>query len=296
MHIKRILLFLLVLRLIPVFAQWGREYKEGDVISSNASGTQGDYHIEYWKDGGTGSMTLKEGGNFSCEWGQVNNILFRKGMRPGSREEMVVYEADYNPQGNSYLSVYGWFQNPLVEYYIIESWGDWRPPGNATKGTLETDGGTYDIHQNTRTGSSIEGDNKTFQQYWSVRRVKRTSGVITCANHFKAWEDAGMTIGKFYEVSFNVEAYRSSGGEADVIVAIGTDIVDITINTHFSRSGAVMMPVNSYTPATLYNALGQKITGMSGSGTFQGQHSVLFNPANRASGAYFTLPESNRKR
>jgi hypothetical protein len=69
--------------------------------------------------------------------GQVNNILFRKGIRPGSRKQVVVYSADYNPQGNSYLSIYGWFENPLVEYYIIESWGTWRPPGSPQKVRLK---------------------------------------------------------------------------------------------------------------------------------------------------------------
>ena len=190
-------------------------------ISSNKTGKQGDYYYEYWKDNGSGTMTLGDGCNFSCQWGQVGNILFRKGVRPGSRNEVVTYAADYKPQGNSYLSIYGWFKNPLVEYYIIESWGTWKPPGGSSKGTFETDSGTYDIYQNSRTGPSIEG-NKTFQQYWSVRKTKRTGGVITCRNHFDAWEKKGMTIGSFYEVSFNVEAYQSSGGNADVNVVMDT--------------------------------------------------------------------------
>ncbi|MBN1577427.1 MAG: glycoside hydrolase family 11 protein [Chitinispirillaceae bacterium] len=278
---------------LSVFAQWGaKEFETGATLSSNQTGTQGDYHVEYWKDGGSGSMTLGEGCNFSCQWGQVNNILFRKGVRPGTKDEVITYEADYKPQGNSYLSIYGWFENPLVEYYIIESWGSWKPPNDKrSKGTIETDSGTYDIYQNSRTGASIKG-NSTFQQYWSVRRAKRTSGVITCANHFDAWEKAGMTIGKFYEVSFNVEAYQSSGGKADVIVAIGNDSIDIRTGTEYGRSGAFMVPVNRYTPSTFYNVLGQKITGLSGRVGLPGQHSVMFDASNRASGVYFSLPES----
>jgi hypothetical protein len=290
MHFKRISVFLVVFQCVPVFAQWGAQYKVGDVISNNASGTQGDYHVEYWKDGGSGTMTLKEGCNFSCQWGQVNNILFRKGVRPGSREEIIVYDADYKPQGNSYLSIYGWFENPLVEYYIIESWGSWKPPNDKTvRKTFQSDGGEYTVHSNSRTGASIKG-NTTFQQYWSVRTQKRTSGTITCANHFKAWQDAGLSIGSFYEVSFNVEAYQSPGGQADVVVEIGTDITDVAAGSGLERSPSVL-PLNSFTPATLYNALGQKITGMSGRVTFQGQRSVLFDASNRAGGVYFSIPE-----
>jgi endo-1,4-beta-xylanase len=250
-------------------------------ISSNKTGKQGDY-----------TMTLGEGCNFSCEWGQVNNILFRKGVRPGSKDVKIVYSAVYKPQGNSYLSIYGWFENPLVEYYIIESWGSWKPPSDKrSKGTVETDSGTYDIYQNSRTGASIKGSG-TFQQYWSVRRVKRTSGIITCANHFNAWEKAGMTIGKFYEVSFNVEAYQSSGGNADVTVSMGT-VLDTTGILSSSGSGTYktfILPVNCNGSMNIYNPLGQKIAALSGREYSDGQHTVMFNASNRASGVYVLSP------
>ena len=288
MQFKLVSVFLLFVVLLPVSVPaWGsQELEVGTVISGNKTGVQGDYHVEYWKDGGSGTMTLKEGCDFSCEWGQVNNILFRKGVRPGTREELIAYEADYNPQGNSYLSIYGWFRNPLVEYYIIESWGSWKPPGGRSKGTFNTDSGTYDIFQNSRTGPSIDG-NTTFQQYWSVRTQKRTSGIITCKNHFDAWEAKGMNIGSFYEVSFNVEAYQSPGGKADVQVIITTDPNElIPSGTVYNKSGTVLTPLNSSAPLLLYNALGQKI-GLSGSEYFTGQRSLLFNTSKRASGVYF---------
>jgi hypothetical protein len=238
-------------------------------------------------------MTLKEGGNFSCEWSQVNNILFRKGVRPGSKNEVIAYTADYKPQGNSYLSIYGWFEDPLVEYYIIESYGTWNPGSDKkSKGTFESDSGTYDIFENTRTGASIKGSNSTFQQYWSVRKKKRTSGVITCANHFSAWEKAGMKIGKFYEVSFNVEAYQSSGGKADVVMAIDTGTVKLPTSIGQDRSVTFITPINGFTPSTLYNVLGQKITGLSERVNITGQHSVMFNSPTSANGVYFSIPKS----
>jgi len=280
--------------LFTASAQWGvEELKTGDVISEYKSAKQGDYYVEYWKDNGSGTMTLKDGGDFSCQWGQVNNILFRKGIRPGSKNQVVIYSADYNPQGNSYLSIYGWFEEPLVEYYIIESWGTWRPPGQfGKKGTVETDDGTYDIYENSRTGPSIKGD-RTFQQYWSVRQDKRTSGVIFCGDHFKAWEEAGMTVGPFYEVSFNVEAYQSPGGSADVQVFMTTE--DEYVKTRNSRR--ISSPAGSafriQSHQGLYNALGKKI-GLIPRIPFGSKSSVLLNNTREnATGVYFIIPEQN---
>lgn len=286
---------------LPVFSQWGgwgSSYNTGSVISSNGSGTQGDYHVEFWQQnsGESGSMTLGEGGDFNCQWGYNKNILFRKGKRPGSRDLVVVYDADYNPQGNSYLCVYGWFRNPLVEYYIIESWGTWKPPGHQKKSSFETEEGKYDIVQNSRTGASIDG-NTTFQQYWSVRTEKRTKGVITVGDHFKAWENAGMQIGQFYEVAFNVEAYESGGGSADVKMQIMTkneyeEYIGTGIGRGFGSNKTAIIPLqNNYEPSSCYNALGQKITGISKREPVRGLNSVLLNSANKASNVYFIIPE-----
>jgi len=192
-------------------------------ITSNSTGTHGGYNYEYWKDKGNGTMTLKDGGSFSCKWSNINNILFRKGKKYNETQThqqlgniTMDYACNYQPSGNSYLAVYGWTSDPLVEYYIIESWGTWKPPGNvSSKGTISVDGGTYDIFETTRTNQpSIKGT-KTFQQYWSVRKSKRTSGTISVSEHFKAWEKIGMKMGKMYEVSLVVEGYQSSG-KADV--------------------------------------------------------------------------------
>jgi len=179
-------------------------------LSNNGTGKHCNYTYEYWKDSGNGSLTLTPNG-FNVDWSNINNLLGRKGIRPGSGNLVVNYEANYQPNGNSYLCIYGWTRNPLVEYYIVDSWGTWRPPGGQGHvGTLTSDGGTYDIYKVGRTGPSIDG-NTSFTQYFSVRTAKKTSGVITIANHFNAWKNAGMPMGSFYEVSMTVEGYQSSG-------------------------------------------------------------------------------------
>ncbi|HSC89355.1 MAG TPA: glycoside hydrolase family 11 protein [Polyangiaceae bacterium] len=179
-------------------------------ICNNQTGTHCGYTFEYWKDSGSGCLTNAADG-FSVNWSNINNLLGRKGVRPGSASDVVTYTADYQPNGNSYLCVYGWSQNPLVEYYIVDSWGTWRPPGSGFMGTVTSDGGTYDIYRTQRVNQpSIEGT-KTFYQYWSVRQSKRSSGTITVGNHFNAWAAQGMNMGSLYEVSMTVEGYQSSG-------------------------------------------------------------------------------------
>lgn len=180
-------------------------------VCSNQIGNHCNYTFEYWKDQGTGCLVNTNDG-FEVEWSDVSNLLGRKGRRPGSRNEVVHFDADYNPDGNSYLCVYGWARNPLVEYYIVDSWGSWRPPGDeGLQGTITSDGGTYEVYRVPRTGPSIDGNNTTFTQYWSVRTERRESGTITVGNHFTAWDGYGMTLGEMYEVSMTVEGYMSSG-------------------------------------------------------------------------------------
>ena len=262
-------------------------------------------------------MVLGEGGNFNCTWDATNgNILFRKGLRPGVKNQVITYSADYKPDGNSYLTVYGWTKNPLIEYYIVDGWGSWRPPGGSSKGTVTSDGGTYDIYQTTRTNApSIEGT-KTFQQFWSGRKEKITSGTITCANHFNAWADKGMAMGSFYEVAFNVEGYHSRGS-ADVKMSMTTGTTGVTsrpgngsaITAAAKARGAgrieVMgcgaktitftIPEHRYVSLKLYNFLGKEIAELAGREYSAGIHSVTLNTSDLARGVYFYILNAGNK-
>lgn len=206
----------------------------GDIIYDSKIGKEGSYHYELWKDRGTTQMQLGEGGTFSCSWENINNALFRRGIKydkTKTHEELgyitVDYACDYNPDGNSYLCVYGWSVNPLIEYYIVDSWGSWRPPGGKAIGQITVDGGTYDVYTSTRVNQpSIEGT-ATFTQYWSVRTKKRTSGTISVTEHFRQWEKLGLNLGKMYEVALTVEGYQSRGNASvtkNVICVGGADL------------------------------------------------------------------------
>ncbi len=219
---KMKLIFSISMSFIMLFTLFAVDVQAATTLTSNATGTIDGYNYELWKDNGNTSMTLNGGGTFSCQWSNINNALFRTGKKYNETQThqqlgniSINYACNYQPSGNSYLAVYGWTSSPLVEYYIVESWGSWRPPGATSKGTITVDGATYDIYETTRYNQpSIKGT-ATFEQYWSVRTSKRTSGTISVSDHFKAWESRGMQMGKMYEVSLVVEGYQSSG-RADV--------------------------------------------------------------------------------
>lgn len=187
-------------------------------ITENELGTVDGLDYELWKDSGTTEMRLNGGGTYRCQWSEINNALFRVGKKfdcTKSWEEIgdiqVVYEADYYPVGNSYLCVYGWTREPLVEYYVVQSWGNWRPPGAEALGTITVDDSTYDVYVTTRVQQpSIDGA-QTFQQFWSVRKGKRSEGTVSVTEHFRAWQELGLELGKLYEVALTVEGYQSSG-------------------------------------------------------------------------------------
>jgi len=194
--------------------------------SEQEAGIQDGYRYELWNQNsqGTACMTLGEGALFSGEWSGILNYLSRRGLAYNQTEEhqeighfSADYNCDYNPSsasGNSYLSIYGWTVEPLIEYYIVEDWRNWIPSmaQDATLlGVFNIDGSDYEIYENTRTNQPSILGISTFQQYFSIRQDERNSGSIDITGHFEKWESLGLELGKLHEVSFVVEGYQSNG-------------------------------------------------------------------------------------
>ena len=197
-------------------------------LDSNATGIHDGYYYTFWKDSGPASMTLHPGGRYSSQWTSgTNNWVGGKGWNPGGAR-VVNYSGYYgvNNSQNSYLALYGWTRNPLIEYYVIESYGSYNPAscaGGVDYGSFQSDGATYSVRRCQRVNApSIEGNNSTFYQYFSVRQPKKgfgnISGTITVANHFNYWASRGLTLGSHDYMVLATEGYRSQGS-SDITVS-----------------------------------------------------------------------------
>ncbi|KIK52683.1 glycoside hydrolase family 11 protein [Collybiopsis luxurians FD-317 M1] len=159
----------------------------------------------------TGTYTNGAAGEYSVTWGGSGDLVVGKGWNPGSARA-VTYSGTWQPNGNSYLSVYGWTTNPLIEYYIMESFGTFNPSTGATfHGTCTSDGSTYNIYSDQRVNApSIQGT-QTFTQYLSIRNSHRVGGTVTTANHFNCFAELGLPMGTFNYMIVATEAFSSTG-------------------------------------------------------------------------------------
>jgi len=180
----------------------------------NGEGTHNGYFYSWWSDGASpATYTNGAGGSYSVTWQSGGNLVGGKGWNPGTSRS-ITYSANWKPvnNGNSYLTLYGWTRNPLIEYYVVEAHGEYNP-GSAgqSKGTITVDGATYKLYLSTRVNApSIDGT-RTFNQYWAIRDSQRTSGTINAGTFFSAWASAGMPLGTHYYQILATEAYRSAG-------------------------------------------------------------------------------------
>jgi hypothetical protein len=197
-------------------------------ISSNQTGTHNGYYWSFWTEGGgTASMTLGPGGNYSTTWSNIQNFTAGKGWRTGTRDRVVCFEGTYNGGSNGFLAVYGWTKDPLIEYYVVESHGQWDPPGNTsdiqTLGSFYSDGDTYDVYRSQRVNKPSIIGNATFYQFWSVRRTKRSSGTVTFKNHVEKWESYGLNLGTTWDYQImESEGYGSSGNSNITVLTCNT--------------------------------------------------------------------------
>ena len=225
-----------------------RKAKGVQTFTSNSGGNVplagSPYGYEMWTQGGNNNTLLWFGPNrgggaaFRTEWNNPNDYLGRVGYFMNEEKSYNEYEdfyVDYNYTRSangtggsySYIGIYGWTKNPLIEWYIVEDWfgnGILNDPGilGTYAGDFKTrDGVEYKLYKNERPAGSgnILDDGKGFPQYFSVRQRANNSpgtpmcGSVSITEHFKAWETLGnMEMGSdLYEVKFLIEASGGTG-------------------------------------------------------------------------------------
>ncbi|MCL1932453.1 MAG: glycoside hydrolase family 11 protein [Candidatus Azobacteroides sp.] len=214
----------------------------GTTFTSNSEGNQplsgSPYGYEMWTEGGNNNRLTWYGANqgggaaFRAEWNEPNDFLGRIGYfwnqgKPYADYKDVYCDFNYTRSADgsaghySYIGIYGWSRNPMVEWYIVDDWfgeGIIGPStmgnGASKKGEFTMDGGTYFIYEAVRPAGSgnIEGSNEPFSQFFSIRQTRRECGTISITEHFKKWERIGLKLGKnMYDVKFLVEAGGGTG-------------------------------------------------------------------------------------
>jgi hypothetical protein len=190
----------------------------------------GGYSWELWKEGtGSGCMTVfGVDARFKATWTNIEDFLARVGLafdKTKTPSQLGTISADFaetktgGTDGLVYIGIYGWTDEPLREFYILDDWGSTMPAGTASDGTprdhmgtITVDGGTYEVWKKTRVDKpAITGDHKTFDQYFSIRQTARQCGHISISEHFSKWNTLGMQLGKLWEAKLLVEAQDSTG-------------------------------------------------------------------------------------
>jgi peptidoglycan/xylan/chitin deacetylase (PgdA/CDA1 family) len=239
-------------------------------LSSNGTGTNNGFYYTFWKDSGNATMTLGAGGRYTSQWSNgTNNWVGGKGWNPGNSTRVVSYSGNYGVSNsqNSYLAFYGWTKSPLIEYYVIESYGSYNPAscsGGTDYGSFQSDGATYNVRRCQRVNQpSIEGNSSTFYQYFSVRNPKKgfgnISGTITFANHANFWASKGLNLGNHDYQVLATEGYQSSG-TSDITVSEGTATTSST-----PTSTATNSSVRSSTPNSGGGGIVVRARGVAGS-------------------------------
>jgi len=190
------------------------------------NGFHSGYYYSFWSDRSRGSVTYNNlvNGSYSAQWNNIGNWVGGKGWNPGG-SKVINYNGTWSGRNaNSYLALYGWTKNPLIEYYIVESFGTYNPSsGTSRLGTVQSDGGTYDIYRTQRVNQPSIVGRATFYQFWSVRTSHRVGGQITTGNHFAAWEKSNLKLGAHDYMIMATEGYQSSGSSSITVKEVGVE-------------------------------------------------------------------------
>jgi endo-1,4-beta-xylanase len=194
---------------------------DAQTVVNNGTGTNSGYFYSLFTSSGSATMTFPEDaqypGNYAITWSGVGDVVGGKGWSTGGN--MSVGYNIGSASGYNTISIYGWTTNPLVEYYITEL-GSLYTADATYKGSVSSDGRTYNTYEHQQVNQpSIEGT-ATFEQYlddWGGASTAKNY-TVTTGNHFSHWQSLGMDLGSFNYMILATEAYNGASGEVNATV------------------------------------------------------------------------------
>lgn len=227
-------------------------------ICSNQSATTGGSYYQMWSAGtGSACMTMNSATSYSTTWSGIGDFVAGVGWNPGSNRTVNFTSSLNATGGTSLVSLYGWSTNPLVEYYVMENYKGSPPTAGTFKGTVTSDGGTYNIYEHQQVNQpSIQGT-ATFEQYLAIRTSPVSSGTITMSNFFNAWASHGMNLGTLNYQILATESFGGGSGNSSVSVSsaaggggVGSSGCTATLSAGSSGSNWYNLNVSIAGPST----------------------------------------------
>ena len=190
-------------------------------VTNNGTGTNNGYFYSLFTSSGSSTMTFPLNaqfpGNYAITWSGVGDMVGGKGWRTGGNMS-VGYNVGAAHGFNS-ISVYGWTTNPLVEYYINELGSLFT--ANATfKGSVSSDGHTYNTYEHQQVNQPSIVGTATFEQYldaWGGSTIG-ANHTVTTGTHFAHWQSLGMPLGAFNYMILATEAFNGASGSVNATV------------------------------------------------------------------------------
>ncbi len=194
-----------------------------------------NYNFWYDNIGNEGEVKILPGinGNCECTWDSVKECQLNDGEILSGEHDIseftirqLEYDIELDAMDSTYFGYTGKIENadpelPDYEFWIVEGWTSWRPPGiNGSIATLESDGYYYDIYKKSVFEIDESGRIKETIQLYSVLKSNpvqygkksKHKKSISFYKHLEAWKEAAPDLsGKLSRFSLSVHSYNASG-------------------------------------------------------------------------------------
>ena len=182
-----------------------------------STGSNNGYFWSLYREGGSGSITFGNAGNFAISYSNVTDIVGGKGWNPGSARN-IGYNVGALSGSYNFVGIYGWTTSPLIEYYVAEM-------GNVTGGTfinnVSSDGHSYSFYKSLRVDAPSIIGTATFWQYKDTWGGSSTGSnrSVNMTNHINNWRNSGgQGFGSYNYQILALEAWGTKSGYINATV------------------------------------------------------------------------------